>query len=139
MLPNKWQRAAIGAAGIYVEISLASLATFIWWFTEPGILHYLCLNIMFISSVSTILFNANPLLRYDGYYILSDMISVPNLRGQATCAAAAYASSSSDCSCLPRDSPWGWSPWPCDSISTETTTSCVLSFSPRRCCKAAWF
>ncbi|MEO0530755.1 MAG: hemolysin D, partial [Planctomycetota bacterium] len=73
MLPNKWHRAAIGAAGMYVEVVLASICTFIWWFTEPGLLHYTCLNIMFVSSVSTILFNANPLLRYDGYYIMSDL------------------------------------------------------------------
>ena len=80
MLPNKWRRAAIGAAGMYVEVVLASLCTWIWWFTEPGLLHYTCLNIMFVSSVSTILFNANPLLRYDGYYICSDLMEVPNLR-----------------------------------------------------------
>ena len=84
MLPNKWHRAAIGAAGIFVEVTLASIATFIWWFTAPGLLHYLCLNVMFISSVSTIMFNANPLLRYDGYYILSDVVEIPNLRQKAT-------------------------------------------------------
>ncbi|MGI6419455.1 MAG: hemolysin D [Thermoguttaceae bacterium] len=84
MLPSKWHRAAIGAAGIYVELTLASIATFIWWFTEPGLVHYLCLNVMFISSVSTILFNANPLLRYDGYYILADLVEIPNLRQKAT-------------------------------------------------------
>lgn len=80
MLPSKWHRAAIGAAGMYVEVVLAAICTFIWWFTEPGLLHYICLNIMFVSSVSTILFNANPLLRYDGYYIVSDLMEVPNLR-----------------------------------------------------------
>jgi putative peptide zinc metalloprotease protein len=84
MLPNRWHRAAIGAAGMYVELVLASICTFIWWFTEPGFLHYLCLNVMFVSSVSTILFNANPLLRYDGYYILSDILEIPNLRQKAT-------------------------------------------------------
>jgi putative peptide zinc metalloprotease protein len=84
MLPNRWHRAAIGAAGMYVELVLASIATFIWWFTEPGPLNYTCLNIMFISSVSTILFNANPLLRYDGYYILSDILEIPNLRQKAS-------------------------------------------------------
>ena len=83
MLPSKWQRAAIGAAGMYVEIVLASLCTFVWWFTHPGMLNYLCLNVMFVSSVSTILFNANPLLRYDGYYILSDLSEIPNLRQKA--------------------------------------------------------
>lgn len=84
MLPNRWRRAAIGAAGMYVEIVLASLATYLWWFSEPGPLNFVCLNIMFVSSVSTILFNANPLLRYDGYYILSDLIEIPNLRQKAS-------------------------------------------------------
>ncbi len=84
MLPNRWHRAAIGAAGMYVEVVMASIATFIWWFSEPGFLNYLCLNIMFVSSVSTIMFNANPLLRYDGYYILSDLMEIPNLRQKAS-------------------------------------------------------
>ncbi len=84
MLPNRWHRAAIGAAGMYFELVLASICTFIWWFTEPGPLNYICLNVMFISSVSTILFNANPLLRYDGYYILSDILEIPNLRQKAS-------------------------------------------------------
>jgi putative peptide zinc metalloprotease protein len=84
MLPNRWHRAAIGAAGMYVEVVLASICTFIWWFTEPGPLNWICLNVMFISSVSTIMFNANPLLRYDGYYILSDILEIPNLRQKAS-------------------------------------------------------
>jgi putative peptide zinc metalloprotease protein len=84
MLPNRWHRAAIGAAGMYVEVVLASICTFIWWFTEPGPLNWTCLNVMFISSVSTIMFNANPLLRYDGYYILSDILEIPNLRQKSS-------------------------------------------------------
>jgi len=84
MLPNKWHRAAIGAAGIYIEMVLASICTFLWWFTEPGLLNHLCLNTMFICSISTVIFNANPLLRYDGYYILADLTEIPNLRQKAT-------------------------------------------------------
>ncbi len=84
MLPSKWKRAGIGIAGVFVECTLASIATFIWWFTKENTLHYLCLNIMFISSISTIVFNINPLLRYDGYYILSDLLEIPNLRQKAT-------------------------------------------------------
>ncbi len=84
MLPNKWRRAAIGAAGMYVEVVLASVATFLWWFSEPGLLNHLCLNVMFICSVSTIVFNGNPLLRFDGYYILADLMEIPNLRQKAT-------------------------------------------------------
>jgi len=84
MLPNKWHRAAIGAAGIWVEMVLASICALIWWFTGPGMLNHICLNMMFIASVSTLLFNGNPLLRYDGYYILSDVVEIPNLRQKAT-------------------------------------------------------
>ncbi len=79
MLKNKWQRIAIGAAGMWVESVLSSLALFVWWFTHAGLMHHLCLNVFFISSVSTVLFNANPLMRYDGYYMLSDLLEIPNL------------------------------------------------------------
>jgi putative peptide zinc metalloprotease protein len=84
MLPNKWHRAAIGAGGIYIELILASFATFIWWFSEPGLLNHLALRVMFICSISTVLFNGNPLLRFDGYYILSDLLEIPNLRQKST-------------------------------------------------------
>ena len=84
MLPSRWHRASIGAAGMYVEVVIASICTFLWWFSEPGWLNYVCLNVMFVSSVSTIMFNANPLLRYDGYYILSDIMEIPNLRQKAS-------------------------------------------------------
>ncbi len=84
MVPNKWHRAMIGAGGMYIELVMASICTFIWWFSEPGLLNQICLSVMFICSVSTLLFNANPLLRYDGYYILSDLMEIPNLRQKAT-------------------------------------------------------
>jgi putative peptide zinc metalloprotease protein len=84
MLPNKWHRAFIGAAGMYVECCIASVATFIWWFSEPGLLNNVCLSTMFVCSVSTVVFNGNPLLRYDGYYILADLMEIPNLRQKAT-------------------------------------------------------
>ena len=87
MLPSKWQRMAIAAAGMYVELILASVCTFLWWFSQPGLFNSLCLNTMLICSLGTLLLNGNPLLRYDGYFILSDLVEVPNLRAQATLAA----------------------------------------------------
>jgi putative peptide zinc metalloprotease protein len=85
MLPNKWQRAIIGAAGMYVEVVLASIATFLWWFSDrETLVNNLCLNVMFICSVSTLVFNGNPLLRFDGYYILMDLSEIPNLRQKST-------------------------------------------------------
>ncbi|NQT15945.1 MAG: hemolysin D, partial [Planctomycetes bacterium] len=83
MLSSKWQRIAITAAGILVEVVLASVCTFLWWFSEPGLLNTLCLSMMFVCSVNTLLFNGNPLLRYDGYFILSDLVEVPNLSQQS--------------------------------------------------------
>ncbi len=83
-LENKWHRAAIGAAGIYIEVLLATIATFVWWFVQPGVVQDICLQIMLISSVSTILFNGNPLLRFDGYYIMSDVLEIPNLSQKST-------------------------------------------------------
>src|SRR3954463_12150611 len=84
LLPSKWKRIWISAAGIYVECFLAALATFVWWNTEQGLLNSLSLATMFICSVNTILFNANPLLRYDGYYVMADWLEIPNLRIKST-------------------------------------------------------
>ncbi len=84
LLPNKWHRIWISAAGIYVECFLASLATFVWWYSTPGLLNSLAMATMFICSVNTILFNANPLLRYDGYYVMADWLEIPNLRIKST-------------------------------------------------------
>ncbi len=84
MLPNKWHRMAIGAGGMSVELVLASICTYFWWFSQPGLFNNLCLNVMFVCSITTVAFNANPLLRYDGYYILADFLEIPNLRQKAS-------------------------------------------------------
>ncbi|MGQ0635314.1 MAG: HlyD family efflux transporter periplasmic adaptor subunit [Planctomycetaceae bacterium] len=84
MLPNKWQRILIGGAGMSIEAVLSSLALFGWWFTQPGLLNHLFLNIFFVSAVTTVIFNLNPLMRYDGYYMLSDLLEIPNLSRKAS-------------------------------------------------------
>ena len=76
---SKYQRMVVGAAGIAVELFLGSLALFVWLIVEPGIVSSVAYNVMLISGVSTLLFNGNPLLRFDGYYVLSDAIEIPNL------------------------------------------------------------
>ena len=83
MLPNKWKRIAIAAAGIYVELLIASASLFLWYYAETAFLKSLFLNLMIVCSVSTLLVNGNPLMRYDGYFILSDLVGVPNLSHQA--------------------------------------------------------
>jgi len=83
--PSKYRRAVVAAAGMLVELFLAALALHVWLAAEPGILRGVAFNVMVICGVSTLVVNGNPLLRYDGYYILSDLIEMPNLaqRGQA--------------------------------------------------------
>ena len=83
-LRSLWQRALVGAAGMIVEIFVAALAAFVWAATGPGTIHSLAYNIMFVASVSTLIFNLNPLLRFDGYYILSDLLEIPNLSQRAS-------------------------------------------------------
>lgn len=79
-LRNKWHRAFIGAAGMYVEIAIGAAAALIWANSAPDTLaHALAYNMIFIAGVTTILFNANPLIKFDGYYILSDLLETPNL------------------------------------------------------------
>jgi putative peptide zinc metalloprotease protein len=83
-LPNKWHRIIISFAGIYVELLIAAIATFVWWNTpaQPFI-NNLSLSLMVVCSVSTVVFNGNPLMRFDGYYVLSDWIEIPNLRDRS--------------------------------------------------------
>jgi putative peptide zinc metalloprotease protein len=76
---SKWRRVLVGAAGMLTELFLAALAMIVWVAAEPGLLRAFAFNTMLVAGVSTILFNGNPLLRYDAYYILSDLIEMPNL------------------------------------------------------------
>ena len=82
--PNKWARIFVGAGGMIFELFIAAIMAFVWLNTNTGLLNHLAYNVMLIASVSTVIFNANPLLRYDGYYILSDWLEIPNLRHKST-------------------------------------------------------
>jgi len=76
VLRSRWARARIGAAGMIVEILIAALAFYVWLLAEPGFVRAVCFNIMLVAGVSTVIFNGNPLLRYDAYYILADLIEL---------------------------------------------------------------
>lgn len=76
---DKYQRMLVSAAGIMVEVLLASIAMFVWLYSDDGLLRDLAFSVMVIGGISTVLFNGNPLLRFDGYYILADAIEMPNL------------------------------------------------------------
>jgi putative peptide zinc metalloprotease protein len=74
---SKWQRVLVGAAGMVVEVFIASFALFLWLNVEPGVVRALAYNTILIAGISTVLFNANPLLRFDGYYMLMDYLRSP--------------------------------------------------------------
>jgi putative peptide zinc metalloprotease protein len=76
---DKHQRMLVGAAGILVELFFAGLAMLVWVNVEPGVVRAAAFNLMLIAGVSTLLFNGNPLLRFDAYYVLSDYLEIPNL------------------------------------------------------------
>ncbi|HEY6967053.1 MAG TPA: hypothetical protein VI229_06250 [Burkholderiales bacterium] len=80
---DKRRRMMVGAAGIAVELFLGALALFVWLAVEPGAVRAIAYNVMLICGVSTLLFNGNPLLRFDGYYVLADAIEIPNLGQRA--------------------------------------------------------
>ena len=80
---SKWQRALVGAAGMLAELLIAALAFYAWLLLEPGTVRGVAYNVAVLASVTTLFFNANPLLRFDGYYILIDLIESPNLGGRA--------------------------------------------------------
>ncbi len=77
--PQRSKRILVSAAGMIVELGLSALALLLWLALEDGIVRSMALNIVLIGGVSTLLFNGNPLLRYDAYYMLSDAIGIPNL------------------------------------------------------------
>lgn len=82
---SKWQRIAVGAAGMIFELAAASIAAFVWLATldTGGVVNQFAYSAMLTASISTVLFNANPLMRFDGYYILSDLLEAPNLMQRA--------------------------------------------------------
>lgn len=84
---SRWKRLWVCLAGMYVELFLASLAVFVWSVTSPGLVHSLSHDVVLLASIVTIAFNLNPLMRYDGYHALCDLLEVPNLRARSVALA----------------------------------------------------
>ncbi len=76
------RRAVVTLAGVYFESIIGACAVFVWAWTEASTLHTLAYQVILLSTVTTLLFNLNPLLRYDAYYLVSDLVGIPNLRAR---------------------------------------------------------
>lgn len=81
---NRGRRMIVGSAGMIVELFIAALALFVWLNIEAGLARAVAYNVILIGSVSTVFFNGNPLLRFDGYYIFADALEIPNLASRAS-------------------------------------------------------
>lgn len=77
-------RLIVCLAGMYVEVFIAALAVFVWAATGPSLVNAVAYNVIFLAGVTTVLFNVNPLMRYDGYYVLSELTEIPNLRQRSS-------------------------------------------------------
>lgn len=80
---SKWQRALVAAAGILTELFIGALALYLWIAAEPGLARAMAFNAIMIAGVSTVLVNGNPLMRFDGYFVMTDLIEIPNLAMRA--------------------------------------------------------
>ena len=89
VFPNKYARMLVGAAGILVELGITALAILVWISAEPSIIKALAYNVIVLCGISTLVFNGNPLLRFDAYYVLSDWWEEPNL-GKVANSQCAY-------------------------------------------------
>jgi putative peptide zinc metalloprotease protein len=83
MIASKWRRGLVAAAGIIVELAVAAVAMLVWREAQPGLTRSLAYDGLLTASISTLIFNGNPLLRFDAYYVLSDLLEIPNLASRA--------------------------------------------------------
>ena len=105
---SKRQRIYTALAGMYVELFVAALAGLFWCHTGPGWIHYWCVHLVVIAGISSLLFNGNPLMRFDGYYVLMDLLEIPNLYGfgQQFWQSVRGKILAGDAVVFPGDTPW---------------------------------
>lgn len=83
-MDSRWSRIAVAAAGMYVELVIAATAMLLWTVVDDPLARFLLHNLVVAAGLSTLLFNANVLMRFDGYFILADLIEIPNLYAEAS-------------------------------------------------------
>lgn len=79
MVVSRWKRILVSAAGMYAELAVGVVCGYLWLMASDGVASAVLLNVMIACTVATLVFNLNPLLKLDGYFILSDLVDVPNL------------------------------------------------------------
>lgn len=77
--PDKWKRIAVSLGGIYFELFAASIAVLVWSTSHDIAVRQGALTAAIVASIGSLAFNLNPLMRFDGYFALSDLVELPNL------------------------------------------------------------
>lgn len=90
MMRHKRHKLYTTIAGIFTELVIACVAAHFWILLPDGLGRNLAFNAMIVASVNTLVFNANPLMRFDGYYVLCDVLEIPNLRAKAIAYCSYY-------------------------------------------------
>ena len=83
MMRLKRHKIYTAVAGVFTEFIIASIAAHLWVFLPDGLWRTIAFNIMVLASINTVFFNMNPLMKFDGYYVFSDLLEIPNLRTKA--------------------------------------------------------
>jgi putative peptide zinc metalloprotease protein len=83
MMRHQRHKIYVTLAGVFTEFMIASIAAYVWLNIAEGLLKNLAFDAMVVASVNTLFFNMNPLMRFDGYYVISDVLEIPNLRSKA--------------------------------------------------------
>jgi putative peptide zinc metalloprotease protein len=76
---SRWQRIHVAMAGVVVEWLIATIAAFVWIFAESALVKQCAADLIVMATVSSLLFNMNPLMRFDGYFVLADLLGIDNL------------------------------------------------------------
>ena len=82
-LKNRNQRLVIAAGGMMAELALASVTLILWHVLPPGMAQSLCFMVAIVSMLASLLVNLNPLMKFDGYYLFSDIVEIDNLQDRA--------------------------------------------------------
>jgi len=83
MMRRKAHKLYTTIAGVFTEFVIAGIAAHLWLYLPPGLAKNLAFNAMIVASVNTVFFNANPLMKFDGYYVVCDLLEIPNLRAKS--------------------------------------------------------
>jgi putative peptide zinc metalloprotease protein len=91
VMATRSQRFVISLAGAWSELYICAVATVVWWVTAPDTLvHSVAYMLMLITGIASVLINFNPLIKLDGYYMMSEVLQLVDLKESSTAYVSAW-------------------------------------------------